>query len=186
MKFIVGLGNPGKQYDRTRHNLGADIVTRVSEKINCPLDRSSMGAEWGRAQYNGESLLLARPVTYMNLSGQAVAELANYFKIDPEDILIVVDDWNIALGKLRFRSQGSAGGHNGLKSIIERLGTQSFHRLRVGIDSPPEKMGVTGFVLGRFTAEEQDIIGPTIEKASEAVLAWCTQDLEKVMQDFNA
>jgi PTH1 family peptidyl-tRNA hydrolase len=185
MKMIVGLGNPGRSYARTRHNVGANVVLEAARHLGVSLDRGSMQAEWGRGKKDDLEFLLVLPMTYMNLSGQAVSALARYFKIPDEEILVVVDDLNLALGKLRFRSEGSAGGHNGLKSIIELLGRQAFHRLRIGIGAPAGVMQVTDFVLGTFFPEELPVMDAAVKRAAEAAVCWLEKGMAPAMRLYN-
>jgi PTH1 family peptidyl-tRNA hydrolase len=185
VKLIVGLGNPGPAYTGTRHNIGADLVAAVARKHHISLNRNSLKSLWGRANLEGHALLLALPLTYMNLSGQAVAALIQYFKINLDDLLVVVDDFSLPLGKLRFRGQGSAGGHNGLKSVIASLGTDVFQRLKIGIGPLPAGREVTGFVLGKFPAEEVPLLAPALDQAQEAMLSWLKEGMEKSMRRFH-
>ncbi len=185
MKLIVGLGNPGSTYTGTRHNLGAELIETLAREHHIPLNRNSLKSLWGRANLAGQSLLLALPLTYMNLSGEAVLALTQYFKIKLEDLLVVVDDFSLPLGKLRFRGQGSAGGHNGLKSITASLGTNSFQRLKIGIGPLPAVSEVTNFVLGKFTSEERQTLVASLAKAEQAVLSWIEVGLEKSREQFS-
>ncbi|MCD4813561.1 aminoacyl-tRNA hydrolase [bacterium] len=185
MKLIIGLGNPGRDYEKTRHNLGFMVVTELSRQLNIPLSHTTMQAQWGRGRYENEPVILARPTTYMNLSGLAVAALSRYYKIPFEQILVVIDDMNLPVGAMRFRAQGSAGGHNGLKSIIEKTGSLDFHRLRIGINNPHQHMQVTDFVLGRFSPDEQKEMGPVLDRAVESLKCWLGQDIECAMREYN-
>jgi peptidyl-tRNA hydrolase, PTH1 family len=185
VKLIVGLGNPGPEYAKTRHNVGANVITVLSSHCDVELSHRTHYADWGRGYLQQEAFVLARPQTYMNCSGQSVAALSRYFKIPPEQTLVIVDDFNLPLGALRFRSQGSAGGHNGLKSIIERLGSQEFQRLRIGVDKPPPFMEVSDYVLGRFSKDEKNIMQETLEKASEAARCWLVAGMESAMREYN-
>lgn len=185
MYLIVGLGNPGKRYAHTRHNIGFDSVTALSERLNLQLNRSSLNAEWGRGNVQGQSLIIAKPVTYMNRSGEAVQAVKNYFKIQENNMIVVVDDFSLPLGKLRFRAQGSAGGHNGLKSIINHLGHQSFQRLKLGIDPPPAPMAVTDYVLGHFRPDELEKVSALKQQAVEALLHWLQHGLPDAMRRFH-
>jgi len=185
MKLIVGLGNPGRVYERTRHNAGANAVAALAGRLGVPLTQTSMDAVWGKGRHAGQDVILALPTTYMNLSGQAVSGLSLFFKIPPDMILAVVDDLNLPLGKLRFREEGSAGGHNGLKSMIHMLGSQVFHRLRIGIGAPPPRMEVTDFVLGAFTAEEQPAIRQAYHRAAEAAQCWLENGVAAAMRQYN-
>jgi len=185
VKLIVGLGNPGLKYVNTRHNLGLVVASELARQLDVRLSHFTMHAEWGRGYISNEAFIIARPLTYMNCSGQAVAALSRYFKLTSEQILVIVDDFNLPIGTLRFRSRGSAGGHNGLKSVIEKIGSQSFHRLRIGINQPPPFMEVTDYVLGRFREEEEVVIQATIAKAVSAAKCWLEQGISRAMAGYN-
>jgi peptidyl-tRNA hydrolase, PTH1 family len=185
VKLILGLGNPGLRYTKTRHNLGAEVAGEAAVKLGISLSHSTHQAEWGRGIFAGEPVVIARPLTYMNNSGEAARALTHYFKITPEQILVLSDDLNLALGQLRFRSQGSDGGHNGLKSLIEQLQTKAFNRLRIGINRPTGPMPIADFVLSRFAKEEQPVVEETINRAMQAVLCWLEFGLAKAMQVYN-
>lgn len=186
MKLILGLGNPGREYEHTRHNLGAEIVARVAQATHLRLSHHTLGSWWGRGRRGGEDLVLALPTTYMNRSGRAAAALSRHFELTPESLLVVVDDFHLPLGQLRFRANGSAGGHNGLESIIAELGSQSFHRLRVGINPPPAEADVADYVLGTFSAAEEAVIQPAQAQAAQAVLSWIDHGISRAMTDFNS
>ncbi len=186
MKLIIGLGNPGREYQHTRHNLGAEIVAQVAKAASVRLARHSLGSLWGRGRRGPEEIVLALPTTYMNCSGRAAAALTRHFELSPEHLLAVVDDFHLPLGQLRFRARGSAGGHNGLESIIAELGSQSFHRLRVGIGEPPQAAEITDYVLGRFTSAEAAVIEPAQAQAVQAVLGWIDHGITRAMTDFNS
>lgn len=183
MKLIVGLGNPGARYQGSRHNLGADAVLRAAQRLKLELTHSTHSAHWGRIRDGAEEAILALPQTFMNCSGQAVAELSHYYKIQAEEILVVSDDLNLPLGRLRLRRGGSAGGHNGLKSVIEQIGGE-FHRLRIGIGEPGAAEQVD-FVLGRFRPEERDAAQAASDRAAEAVECWLRQGLDAAMRKYN-
>ena len=186
MKLIVGLGNPGPRYRATRHNLGAEVAARAALRLGVELTHSTCHARWGRSRARGREALLAFPATYMNESGLAVAALARYHKFPPEDILVISDDLHLAPGRLRLRRGGSSGGHNGLQSVIEHLGSDDFHRLRVGIGAPVAGGDQVEYVLSRFPAEERAQILAAVERASEAVLCWLEEGLDAAMRHFNA
>ncbi|MCK5217930.1 aminoacyl-tRNA hydrolase [bacterium] len=185
MKLIFGLGNPGEDYNKTRHNLGAQVVSEISRQLAVKLSHTSRGAEWGRGSWKNTAFVLARSRMFMNLSGRSVAALANYFRIPPENLLIVVDDLNPPLGSLRFRARGSAGGHNGLKSIIEIIDSQDFNRLRLGINQPPVGVRAENFVLQPFRKEERLAVDNLVEKAVPGVLHWMDNGIESVMTEYN-
>jgi PTH1 family peptidyl-tRNA hydrolase len=186
VKLIVGLGNPGPRYRATRHNLGAEVVERAAQALGLALTHTTCRAQWGRSRGEGRKALLALPSTYMNGSGQAVAALARYHKISPTDILVVSDDLHLAPGRLRLRRGGSAGGHNGLQSVIDTLGSDVFHRLRVGIGAPGPGGDQVEYVLGRFTAGEQEARRNAVEHGAEAALCWLEEGIDAAMRRFNA
>lgn len=186
MKVVVGLGNPGEKYAATRHNIGFLIVDALAEAAGRAVKLSECQALTGRIQLAGASVLLVKPQTYMNLSGQAVAALCAKHDADPTtDLLVVVDDVALPFGKLRLRPQGSAGGHNGLKSLIAKLGTQQFSRLRVGIQPEHQIGDLADFVLAKFNAVEQKELRTVIDTARDAVETWTAQGIDAAMMRFN-
>jgi peptidyl-tRNA hydrolase, PTH1 family len=182
-KLVVGLGNPGKEYAGTRHNIGFDVVDRLAVKRECSLrKRSKFSAEVGEAG----GVTLVKPLTFMNRSGAAVAGLVNWLKITPADVLVVLDDADLPLGQLRLRSSGGSGGHNGLRSIIETLGSEQFARLRVGIGRrEPVGGDITNHVLGKFGAEERTAARTATEDAMAAVECCLKEGLTAAMNQFN-
>ena len=186
MKLIVGLGNPGRRYRGTRHNVGWEVIALLAERAGIRVNEDEGFAEVGRGTIGTRRVLLARPYTYVNVSGEAVRDLRRRHRLRPADILIIVDDIDLPLGRLRLRAGGSAGGHNGLKSVIEALGTTEFPRLRVGIGSPPLGIDPADFVLTRFTAEEERMVHESLERAAEAVELAVTEGLPAAMNRFNA
>ena len=187
MKLIVGFGNPGPEYRDTRHNVGfmiADVLVdrwRVAdqwrEKFEALLIKTTVG---------DEPVILTKPLTFMNLSGQAVAALAGFYKIESADVFIVTDDVALPLGKLRARREGGAGGHNGLKSVIQHLGTQAFPRMRVGVGRGANGRGLSDHVLGRFDAAERDTVSAAVLRAADATEMFISEGIERVMNAFNA
>ncbi|WEG12729.1 aminoacyl-tRNA hydrolase [Pullulanibacillus sp. KACC 23026] len=185
MKLIIGLGNPGSEFAKTRHNIGFEVVDAISDTHHFPLDKLKFNAQFGKGKINGEDLVLVKPLTYMNLSGEAVAPLMKFYQIPVEDILVVYDDMDLPLGKIRLREKGSAGGHNGIKSLIQHLGTQEFKRIRIGIGRPNGREPVVDFVLKRFSKEDQPVVERSVEEAQKACEAWLTQPFLQVMNAFN-
>ena len=187
MYLVVGLGNPGKQYEATRHNMGFDTVDRLVEDYNVPQGGVKFNAMYGKTMIGGEKVILMKPLSFMNLSGGPVREMANYFKIDPESELIVIyDDIDLEPGQLRIRKQGSAGGHNGIKSVQEHLGTGEFPRFKIGIGHPAHNnKAVIKHVLQRFGAEEQELVAEAVEKMADALELWLQGDMDAVMQEYN-
>ncbi|MGE6379380.1 aminoacyl-tRNA hydrolase [Peribacillus muralis] len=185
MKIIVGLGNPGKQYEKTRHNVGFEVIDELSSKWSIPLDQAKHKGIYGVGMVKGEKVLLLKPLTYMNLSGESISAVMHFFKVEVEDVVIIYDDLDLPPGKLRLRQKGSAGGHNGIKSTIAHLGTQEFNRIRIGIGRPIGRIPVSDYVLGRFTSEEWDDVGVTIEKSAASCEAWMEKPFIQVMNEYN-
>jgi PTH1 family peptidyl-tRNA hydrolase len=184
MKLIVGIGNPGRRYEQTRHNLGALVVDHLSDEHGIPLSRRRFDALVGRGVIGEETVLLVKPQTYVNLSGKAVAPLMRWHRCVPEDILVVCDDLNLTLGQLRLRRKGSSGGHNGLKSVSEALGTDDYPRLRIGIGDAQER-GAVSHVLGRFDQEERATIQAAIGDAARAARIWLERGIDEAMNKCN-
>ncbi|MGN0368451.1 MAG: aminoacyl-tRNA hydrolase [Wujia sp.] len=185
MKIIVGLGNPTKQYEGTRHNVGFSVIYELSDRYGIPVDVKKHKAVIGTGVIEGHKVVLAMPQTYMNLSGESVRALMDYYKCDLEDLIVIYDDISLDVGKLRIRAKGSAGGHNGIKNIIAHLGTQEFSRIRVGIGEKPSRMDLADYVLGRFTREEQPLIREATKKAAEAVVDMMEHDVAHAMNQYN-
>lgn len=186
MKLIVGLGNPGKEYASTRHNIGFMVIDQLSQELNIKVDKIKFKSVIGEGFINTEKVVLAKPQTFMNLSGQAVLDMVQWYKLSPEDILVIYDDLDIPGGKLRLRMKGSAGGHNGMKSIIYLVQSEDIPRLRVGIGRPQnQKMQTADYVLGRFSNEETVTMAEAVEKASKAVITIIDNGVEKAMNEVN-
>lgn len=186
MKLIVGLGNPGREYELTRHNIGFMAIDELAKRWNISLNEQKFKGVFGAGFVNGEKVILLKPLTYMNLSGESIRPLMDYYKIDVEDFVVLYDDLDIPVGKLRLRMKGSAGGHNGVKSTISHLGTQEFQRIRMGIDRPKNGMKVVDYVLGRFTSEEIPGVNHSIEKATDACEEWLNKPFLQIMNTFNS
>ncbi len=180
IRLIAGLGNPGREYQRTRHNIGFMVLDRLAADARLPWDFS---AKWN-AGWAKSDVIMVKPATFMNRSGEAVAAIANFYKIAAAEVLVVLDDLALPLGRLRIRSQGSSGGHNGLESVIEHFGTEAIPRLRVGIGAPPSH-GAVDYVLGRFFEEEQPVLDATLKRAGEAVKCAVDKGLFAAMNVFN-
>jgi PTH1 family peptidyl-tRNA hydrolase len=185
MHIIVGLGNPTDKYQATRHNIGWDAITRISDDYRIPLDMKRHKAICGKGYIEGEKVILAQPLTYMNLSGESVRELVDYYKVSPEEIIVIYDDISLDVGQLRIRKKGSAGGHNGIKSIIHHLGTQEFPRIKIGVGNKPEDWDLADYVLSRFQASEQVTIREALKDASDACKAIITSGIEPAMNLYN-
>lgn len=185
MKIIVGLGNPTREYEGTRHNVGFSVIYALSDAYDISVDTKKHKALIGKGFIGGEKVILAMPMTYMNLSGESVRELKDYYKCDNEDIIVIYDDISLAIGRLRLRKKGSAGGHNGIKSIISHLGTEEFPRIKIGIGEKPAKMDLADYVLGRFSKEEQPVIRESAALAAKAVSCILTDGMDAAMNKFN-
>jgi peptidyl-tRNA hydrolase, PTH1 family len=188
MKLIVGLGNPGRQYDKTRHNAGYMVVDRLAEKLaKGATAKARFNSALIDAKVGAEAVLLMKPTTYMNRSGAAIADAVRFYKLVPAtDLLVFVDDVALPTGALRLRPGGGAGGHNGLTDIGQALGTDAYPRCRIGIGATPDYMDQADYVLGRFTDEEWDVIGAAIGKAADAAEVFLTSGLDAAMNRFNA
>lgn len=190
MKLVVGLGNPGAQYVATRHNIGFEVVDRLSERLGMgdfnKLARTKFDGLTLDGNVGGEKVLLLKPMTYMNVSGRSVQAAAGFFQVPPADLMIVLDEMALPCGKIRLRAGGSDGGHNGLKDIQRALGTSDYPRLRIGIDPPPPPVQGRDYVLGRFTPEQRKLVDPAIDRAAGAVLLWIEKGITAAMNQFNA
>lgn len=187
MKLIVGLGNPGKAYTGSRHNIGFTVLTELADSLKINFRRAFLQrAELGKCGISGEEIILAKPVTFMNLSGAAVAALLRKYRLDLKDLLVICDDLDLELGRIKIRKGGSSGGHQGLQSIIERIGSSDFARLRVGISRPIDKEDVTDYVLSNFKAGERARVKNVVSTACECAKSWITEkDIDKIMNTFN-
>ena len=186
MYIIAGLGNPTAQYEKTRHNVGFDAVDVLAEKNSIKIDTIKFNALSGSGIINGEKVLLIKPLTYMNLSGEAVRQYVDYYKIDPEeDFLVIYDDISLVPGKLRLRKKGSAGGHNGIKNIIAHLGTEKFKRIKIGVGSKPYGWDLKDFVLGRFSREERTLVEDAFERAASATELIVADKFDTAMNQYN-
>ena len=186
MKLVVGLGNPESQYRNTRHNVGFEVVAELARRHGGGKPKLDFEAETIDVILAGEKTLLVAPQTFMNDSGRAVRKVLDFYKLEPTELLVVCDDMNLDTGRLRMRPQGSAGGQKGLHDIINRIGTESFTRLRLGIGRPPARMGVTAYVLGKFRSEERGNIDVAIAEAADGVELWIRDGIEAAMNRVNA
>ena len=187
MFLIVGLGNPDKKYEKTRHNIGFDTIDALAEQYHITMNDHKHKALCGTGVIEGVKVLLAKPLTYMNLSGDSVAEIVNFYKLDPESEMIVIfDDISLAPGNIRVRKKGSAGGHNGIKSIIARCGTQNFMRIKVGVGEKPQGWDLADHVLGRFSTEDRALVEDAIQDACSAAVMMMQGDVDAAMNHFNA
>ena len=184
MKLIVGLGNYGKEYKNTRHNVGFMALDFYAQKNNLSIDKKKFKGLYTETSINGEKVILLQPQTYMNLSGTCVRDFINYFHIDIKDMLVIYDDMDLDVGVLRLREKGSAGGHNGMKNIIENTKTSDFKRIRVGISKDKDK-NVIDYVLGRFSEEDKRLIDEKIEQISYIIEDFVKYDFNKIMSKYN-
>ena len=187
MFLIFGLGNPDKKYEKTRHNIGFDTIDALAEQYHITMNDHKHKALCGTGVIEGVKVLLAKPLTYMNLSGDSVAEIVNFYKLDPEsEMIIIFDDISLAPGNIRVRKKGSAGGHNGIKSIIARCGTQNFMRIKVGVGEKPQGWDLADHVLGRFSTEDRALVEDAIQDACSAAVMMMQGDVDAAMNHFNA
>ncbi|MCK5314122.1 MAG: aminoacyl-tRNA hydrolase [Anaerolineales bacterium] len=184
--LIVGLGNPGRQYKGNRHNVGFMLADRLAERLGVAFSRMESRALVTKTNYLGKQLILAKPQTYMNLSGQAVAALVRFYKIPLDHLLIAYDDVDLPLGTIRIRPMGGSGGQKGMKSTIERLSTEEFPRIRLGVDRPPGSMEAAAYVLKDFSKDEAEMVHHIIDRASDAVLVFIAEGLEAAMNKYNS
>jgi len=184
VKLVIGLGNPGKEYAGTRHNVGFDVVDALAEKLSIDIRKKKFGGFFGQGQLGENRLLLLKPAKYMNRSGQAVATAAGFYKLPTDKIIVVTDDMALEPGKIRIRAKGSAGGHKGLIDIIQKLGTEDFARLRVGIGRSEHGNNVD-FVLSRPAGDDKELIGEAACRAQQAVISWIENGIEPTMNRFN-
>lgn len=186
MYLIVGLGNPGKQYDMTRHNIGFEVIDYIADKYNVKVNKLKFKAVYGEMSINGEKVYLVKPQTYMNLSGESVREFCAFYKIPPENVIVIFDDISLEPGRIRLRAKGSDGGHNGIKSIIYQLSSDKFLRIKVGVGAPPHKdYDLADFVLGRFLKDDIPIMEDAIQKSEQAAVMTIEQGIERAMNKFN-
>jgi len=185
MRLIVGLGNPGRRYRGTRHNIGWEVLDLLARQHRIAIDTDDAWSQIGRGTIDGRRVLLARPETYVNVSGTAVADLRRRHRIAPADLLVIVDDLDLPVGTLRVREKGSHGGHNGLRSIIDALGTTDFPRVRVGVGRPPDGVDPADYVLHRPPSDEHAILDEAVHRAAEGVALWVTEGVQAAMRHCN-
>ena len=186
MYIIAGLGNPGRQYAGTRHNMGFNVVTRIADDYKMQITIKEHKALCAKGFIGGKKVLLALPQTYMNLSGESIRELVNYYKIDPEtELMVIYDDISMDVGRIRMRAKGSAGGHNGIKNIIAELGTDVFPRMKVGVGEKPKGWDLADYVLGRFSDEENEVMRRMLAKGSDACRDFILYGIQEAMNRYN-
>lgn len=185
MKIIVGLGNPGKQYAATRHNIGFHVIDELSKRLDIPLTQSKFNGMYGIGHVGTEKVMLLKPLTYMNLSGECIVPMMDYYEVNDDEIVVIYDDLDLQVGKLRLRQKGSAGGHNGIKSIIQHLGSQEFNRIRIGVDRPKNGMKVPDYVLSNFSEDEKIEMIHAVKNSANACEDWVTKKFLDVMNTYN-
>ena len=186
MFLIAGLGNPGRQYEKTRHNMGFDTIDELIDRHRIPQGGIAHKAMYGKGMIAGEKVLAVKPLSYMNLSGESLREWVNYYKLDPEtEMIVIYDDIDLDPGQIRIRKKGSAGGHNGIKSIIAQLGTQNFYRIKVGVGAKPRGWDLADYVLGRFSSDERIAVDKAICDAADAVEMILRDGIESAMNHYN-
>ena len=184
--LIVGLGNPGKDYTRTRHNCGFRAIDILAQQLGCKIDKGKFQGLYGQVTRDGKKLFLLKPQTYMNLSGKSVLQLSAYYNIPPQRIIVMFDDISLVPGRLRVRAEGSAGGHNGIKSIIQELGSQEFPRVKIGVGAKPHaEQDLADWVLSSFSASEEKLLEPALEKAGEAALCIIDRGISDAANRYN-
>lgn len=186
MYIIAGLGNPGKEYENTRHNIGFQAIDKLAEQENIGVLEKKHKAVFGKGYVAGQKCILAKPQTFMNLSGESIRELIDYYKVDEKTgLIVIVDDICLDVGQIRVRKKGSAGGHNGLKNIISHMGHDSFNRIRIGVGEKPKGYELVDYVLGHFSKEEMKLMDDAAEKAADAVRTIITEGADAAMNEFN-
>lgn len=186
MFIIAGLGNPTREYEGTRHNVGFDVIDRLAARYNIDVDVKKHRALIGKGMIAGQKVILAKPQTYMNLSGESIRSILDYYKVDPETELIVIyDDISLEPGKIRIRKKGSAGGHNGIKNIIAQLGTQNFQRIKVGVGEKPKGWDLADYVLGHFSKENRGLVDDALKRVAGAVELMVQGEVDQAMNQFN-
>ena len=185
MRLVVGLGNPGPQYAWTRHNLGFMVAAALAELWRIPMTRSTLDATWGQGRVGGETVVLAQPATFMNLSGRAVSRLLAYFKLTPAALVVVHDDLDVPFGRLKIVDRGGPGGHRGVLSIINALDTEEFLRVKLGIGRPPPEIPGENFVLSAFTREEEETVAGLVERGAQAVDCLIREGLKEAQNRFH-
>lgn len=183
MYLVVGLGNIGAQYENTRHNVGFDAIDLISDKYNIPVNRIKFKGVYGEGNIGGEKVILLKPSTYMNLSGESIIQAMNFYKISNDNIIVIYDDVSLDVGRMRIREKGSAGGHNGIKNTILHLGSDSFPRIKIGVGQPKNDM--VHHVLGKFSKDEREILNKVLEASIEAVEAMMKSGVTEAMNKFN-
>lgn len=185
MYIIAGLGNPESKYDKTRHNIGFRLIDELAARNGITFSDRKHNGLVGKGIISGEKVILLKPLTYMNLSGECVGPAADYYKVEPENVIILFDDISLDVGRIRIRKKGSAGGHNGIKSIIAHLGSENFPRLKFGVGDKPKEMDLADYVLGRFSSQDETTVSEGIKRACEAVECMIGEGCDAAMNKYN-
>lgn len=185
MYIIAGLGNPTSRYDKTRHNVGFEVIDYLAKKYGIDVDTKKHKALIGKGMIASEKVLLVKPQTFMNLSGESIREITDYYKADESDLIVIYDDISLNVGQIRIRAKGSAGGHNGIKNIIQHMGTQNFWRIKVGIGEKPAHRDLADYVLGHFQGEEKEIMQEAFANAADAAAVMISEGIDTAMNRFN-
>lgn len=185
MYIIAGLGNPTKEYDKTRHNVGFSVIDVLADRYRIDVSERKHKALCGRGAIEGQKVVLMKPQTFMNLSGESIRAAVDFYKVEPEDVIIIYDDISLEPGQLRIRLKGSAGGHNGIKNIIAHLGTQEFSRIKVGVGAKPPRMDLAAYVLSRFSQGEQKLMDDAFSEAAGAAVMMMTDGADRAMNHYN-
>ena len=185
MYVIAGLGNPGREYEGTRHNVGFMTLDALADKYNIDVREKAFKGLIGKGVIEGNKVILVKPQTYMNLSGECIRQVMDYYKVDPSEFIVIYDDISLVPGGIRIRKKGSAGGHNGIKNIIAHLGTQEFPRVRIGVGEKPARMDLADYVLGHFTDEDWKTMGERLETAGEIIKSFCLAGIDITMNQYN-
>ncbi|MHC0551449.1 aminoacyl-tRNA hydrolase [Salinicoccus sp. CNSTN-B1] len=185
MKCIIGLGNPGKKYDGTRHNIGFMVIDHLAYDLGIELSNKKFKCHFGVGYHKGQKVMLVKPQTFMNLSGEGVRPLLDYYNIETEDILVLYDDLDLPVGRLRLRQKGSGGGHNGIKSLNQHLGTEKYNRIRIGIDRPAPGSSIPNYVLDKFPKAEHKLLDKVIQRSGAASAAFVTDPFQEIMTEYN-
>lgn len=185
MVVIVGLGNPGNKYDETRHNAGFMVIDNLAQKLGIKMEKNAFKGIIGSGKIGEEKVILVKPQTYMNLSGECVSEVINFYKLSPENLIVAYDDIDIKLGKIKIRPFGSAGTHNGMRNIISLIGSENFVRIRIGTDKPTDGIDLADYVLMKFKSEEKIVINEAVENASKAIIEIVENGCQKAMNLYN-
>lgn len=185
MYLIIGLGNPEEKYSNTRHNMGFDVINKLAEKCNIKVSKSKFDAFYGMGEIKGKKVILVKPQTYMNLSGDSIIKFKKFYKASNKDIIVIYDDIDLSLGDIRLKSKGGPGSHNGMKSVVQNLNTEDFMRVRVGIGNPEEKSDMINYVIGPIPKREREILDISIDKAAESIIEILENGIDIAMNKFN-